>query len=243
MASARSRRSCSIASATRPSRRASAASSIRARPGRPAASSPSPATARSTASPTPPDGSAPARSPQAALSGSVYAPVGWATHYHADYVVPYWASTHGEECGGRRAYVLSLGRRLGPARGLHQRLCRPRAECGALRNAALAAAARTPPAGRQRSPRRSRTFPAPRRSSSRRRCAATSASRSASTSSRARRRRRRAHEDYAKKFEASDNLKWSLSSEAVAANQQPLGKAAAPAAQRGQPEPRRDRQP
>src|SRR5207248_4265473 len=30
---------------------------------------------------------------QAALSGSVYAPVGYATHYHANYVVPYWAST------------------------------------------------------------------------------------------------------------------------------------------------------
>jgi spore germination cell wall hydrolase CwlJ-like protein len=30
---------------------------------------------------------------QAALAGYVYTPVGWATHYHADYVVPYWAST------------------------------------------------------------------------------------------------------------------------------------------------------
>lgn len=29
----------------------------------------------------------------AALAGAVFAPVGWATHYHADYVVPYWAST------------------------------------------------------------------------------------------------------------------------------------------------------
>ena len=28
-----------------------------------------------------------------ALTGSVYAPVGWATHYHADYVVPVWAPT------------------------------------------------------------------------------------------------------------------------------------------------------
>ena len=28
-----------------------------------------------------------------ALSGSVYAPVGWATHYHADYVVPTWAAS------------------------------------------------------------------------------------------------------------------------------------------------------
>lgn len=30
---------------------------------------------------------------EAALSGRVFAPVGHATHYHADYVVPYWASS------------------------------------------------------------------------------------------------------------------------------------------------------
>jgi spore germination cell wall hydrolase CwlJ-like protein len=29
----------------------------------------------------------------AALHGYVYAPVGWATHYHANYVMPYWAPT------------------------------------------------------------------------------------------------------------------------------------------------------
>lgn len=28
-----------------------------------------------------------------ALSGAVFAPVGWATHYHANYVVPYWAAS------------------------------------------------------------------------------------------------------------------------------------------------------
>jgi spore germination cell wall hydrolase CwlJ-like protein len=28
-----------------------------------------------------------------AMGGFVYAPVGWSTHYHADYVTPYWAST------------------------------------------------------------------------------------------------------------------------------------------------------
>jgi hypothetical protein len=33
--------------------------------------------------------------------------------------------------------------------------------------------------------------------------------------------------DYDQKFEVSDNLKYALSSEAVADNQQPLGKAAA----------------
>ena len=30
---------------------------------------------------------------EAALGGYVYAPVGWSTHYHANYVVPYWSST------------------------------------------------------------------------------------------------------------------------------------------------------
>lgn len=30
---------------------------------------------------------------EAALSGSIYAPVGWATHYHTNWVVPYWASS------------------------------------------------------------------------------------------------------------------------------------------------------
>ena len=35
------------------------------------------------------------------------------------------------------------------------------------------------------------------------------------------------HEEYGKKFEVSDNLKWALSTDAVADNQQPLGKSAA----------------
>ena len=30
---------------------------------------------------------------EAALSGSVYAPVGWSTHYHTNWVVPYWSSS------------------------------------------------------------------------------------------------------------------------------------------------------
>lgn len=30
---------------------------------------------------------------EAALAGAVFAPVGYATHYHANYVVPYWASS------------------------------------------------------------------------------------------------------------------------------------------------------
>src|SRR5690606_15087409 len=31
------------------------------------------------------------RAARAALAGEVFAPVGRATHYHADYVVPYWS--------------------------------------------------------------------------------------------------------------------------------------------------------
>jgi spore germination cell wall hydrolase CwlJ-like protein len=30
---------------------------------------------------------------QEMLAGNVYAPVGWATHYHTNYVVPYWSSS------------------------------------------------------------------------------------------------------------------------------------------------------
>ncbi|HEY0444938.1 MAG TPA: cell wall hydrolase [Allosphingosinicella sp.] len=30
---------------------------------------------------------------EAALSGTVFAPVGWATHYHTNWVVPYWSSS------------------------------------------------------------------------------------------------------------------------------------------------------
>lgn len=30
---------------------------------------------------------------ESALAGSVYAPVGWATHYHTNWVVPYWSSS------------------------------------------------------------------------------------------------------------------------------------------------------
>ena len=30
---------------------------------------------------------------EAALAGGVFAPVGWSTHYHTDWVVPYWSSS------------------------------------------------------------------------------------------------------------------------------------------------------
>ena len=42
------------------------------------------------------------------------------------------------------------------------------------------------------------------------------------------------HEDYAKQFAVSDNLKWSLSSDTAAENQQPLGRPTATSAPTGE---------
>ena len=127
-ANARSPRWCSTGSATRPSRRACAGSSTKARPGPPAASSPSPATARSIARPDAAgwrraDGVA-----EAALDGAVYAPVGCATHYHADYVVPYWASTLAKNAVVG-AHFFYHWRAAGVSRAPSPTLFGPRAEC------------------------------------------------------------------------------------------------------------------
>ena len=70
-----------------------------------------------------------ARSPRRRLPAAVYAPVGWATHYHADYVVPYWASTLAKNAVVGAHLFYRWARRLGSARGLRQGLCRARAEC------------------------------------------------------------------------------------------------------------------
>ena len=160
---------------------ACAASSTRARPAPPAASSPSPATARSIAGRAPTAGRARARSPQAALAGAVYAPVGYATHYHADYVVPYWASSLAKNAvvGAHIFYRWAGGWGRPAAFTKHYAGREPNAQ--ALRAAALPPQAARPPV--DRSPKRSRRSPAP---SSSKPHARRSASRSASSSPRAR---------------------------------------------------------
>lgn len=48
---------------------------------------------------------------EAALSGRVFAPVGHSTHYHADYVVPYWASSLNKvNTIGRHIFYSWMGR-------------------------------------------------------------------------------------------------------------------------------------
>jgi spore germination cell wall hydrolase CwlJ-like protein len=163
---------------------------------------------------------------EAALSGSVYAPVGFATHYHANYVVPYWASTLAKNAivGAHIFYRWAGG--WGQPAAFNEAYAGREPDARALRNAALAAVHVT---SQQTSVAQAikdipgaeplKLAPSMRgdkRVAVRFNLVARKASDEAT------------HEDYAQKFEASDNLKWALSGEAVAENEKPLGKSDAP---------------
>jgi spore germination cell wall hydrolase CwlJ-like protein len=93
-----------------------------------------------------------------ALSGTVYAPVGWATHYHADYVLPTWASSLAKNAiVGAHLFYRWAGSWGQPA-AFSDHYAGHEPNAAALRTAALASMRST-----GRSPRRSRTFQAPRR--------------------------------------------------------------------------------
>ncbi|MGJ3626051.1 cell wall hydrolase [Sphingomonas sp. MMS24-JH45] len=62
----------------------------------------------------------------AALAGAVYRPVGYATHYHTDWVVPYWSEPR-QDRRGPHTPVLSLDRLVGHAPRLPPRRLRRRA--------------------------------------------------------------------------------------------------------------------
>ena len=164
---------------------------------------------------------------QEALSGAVYSPVGWATHYHADYVVPYWAATMAKNAVvGAHLFYRWNGAWGQPAAFTSSYLGRE-PNAAALRTAALAVPHVAPVYGQSQVAAAIKDIPgaeplklAPslrgdKRVAVRFNLAARKASDEAT------------HEDYSKKFEVSDNLKWSLSSDTVAENQQPLGKSSA----------------
>jgi spore germination cell wall hydrolase CwlJ-like protein len=160
---------------------------------------------------------------EAALSGYVFAPVGYATHYHANYVVPYWASTLAKNAvvGAHIFYRWSGG--WGQPAAFIKTYGGHEPQALVLRNAALAverttaaqtgtvaeAVAKIPGAEAIK------LTPSMRRD---KRVAVrfNLVARKASDEA--------AHEDYIKKFEASDNLRWSLSGEAAASDEKPLGK-------------------
>ena len=163
-----------------------------------------------------------------ALGGYVYAPVGYATHYHANYVVPYWAPTLSKNAivGAHIFYRWSGGWGRPPAFVKNYAGREPNA--AALRDAALAAEAASANQPSQDATELAEQIPgAELKAAPGGRVAMRfnlDAARKASNEA--------PHEDYTKKFEASDNLRWSLSGDTVAGDEKPLGKAspAAPAA-------------
>jgi spore germination cell wall hydrolase CwlJ-like protein len=162
----------------------------------------------------------------AALGGAVYAPVGWATHYHADYVVPYWASTlaKSDVVGAHLFYRWRGG--WGEPTAFSQTYGGREPSAAGLRAAAIAAVhviARQPESLAVAIDKIPGAEPLKLSPSMRRdeRVAVrfNLVARKASADVKP--------QDYSEKYRASDNLKWSLSSDSVADNQQPLGKPAA----------------
>ncbi len=160
---------------------------------------------------------------EAALSGVVYAPVGWATHYHADYVVPYWAATMAKNTvvGAHLFYRWPGG--WGQPAAFDKAYGGREPSAAALRIAALAAVHVIAPqpgslaAAIDKIPGAEPLKLAPSMRGDRRVAVRFNlVARKASDEMKPR--------DYAQKFTASDNLKWSLSGDSVAENQQPLGK-------------------
>ena len=158
---------------------------------------------------------------EAALSGTVFAPVGNATHYHADYVVPYWASTLAKNAmvGAHIFYRWAGG--WGQPAAFRKAYAGHEPSASTLRSAALAAeaatAAETPatvaeaiediPGAEPLTP----SMRGDKRVAVRFNLTARKAADEV------------VHQEYVQKFEASDNLKYALSGETAASAQKPLG--------------------
>jgi spore germination cell wall hydrolase CwlJ-like protein len=160
---------------------------------------------------------------EAALDGSVYGPVGYATHYHANYVVPYWASTLAKNAivGAHIFYRWAGG--WGQPSAFTEAYAGREPSASALRAAALAAVHVT--AGSPSSVAEAiKDIPgaepiklAPSMRGDKRVAVRFNlVARKASDEAK--------HEDYTQKFDASDNLKFALSDDSVASNEAPLGK-------------------
>jgi hypothetical protein len=162
---------------------------------------------------------------QAALNGYVYAPVGYATHYHANYVVPYWASTLAKNAVVGAHIFYRWAGSWGQPGAFVKTYAGREPDARVLRNAALAAVHVT--AGSPSSVAEPIKLAPSMRGDKRVAVRFNLVARKASDDAK--------HEDYVQKFEASDNLKYALSDDAVAQNEAPLGKkTASSGAQTGQ---------
>jgi spore germination cell wall hydrolase CwlJ-like protein len=169
---------------------------------------------------------------EAAITGSVYAPVGWATHYHADYVVPYWASTMAKNAvvGAHLFYRWAGG--WGQPSVFTRAYAGREPSADALRSAALATV-HIIPAGPTAVADAIKDIPGAEplklspslRGDKRIAVRFNLVARKAAAEA--------PHEDYTKRFEASDNLKWSLSDDSASENQRPLGRPTATASSAG----------
>ena len=161
----------------------------------------------------------------AALNGAVYAPVGWATHYHANYVVPYWATSLAKNAvvGSHLFYHWAGG--WGQPRAFAQAYSGREASAEALRSAALAAEAATAgqPSSGETAAQELADLPGVEpikltpsmRGDKRVAVRFNQVARKASEEA--------VHEDYVKRVGASDNLRFALSGEAVSTTQEALG--------------------
>jgi spore germination cell wall hydrolase CwlJ-like protein len=158
---------------------------------------------------------------EAALRGSVYTPVGNATHYHADYVVPYWSSSLAKSAvvGAHIFYRWAGG--WGRPAAFVQHYSRSEPNPGALRLAALATD-RTTAIATIEGPLAKLVTTEPASNGKRVMLHFTPAARAAAESA--------PHRDYVERMEASPNLRWTLSDGGEAAtNETPLGRPAAAA--------------
>ncbi|MBA2772135.1 MAG: cell wall hydrolase [Sphingomonas sp.] len=161
-----------------------------------------------------------------ALKGFVFAPVGNATHYHANYVVPYWASSLAKNAvlGAHIFYRWAGGWGRPPA--FTQRYSKVEPSVEALRSAAILAeqrereqattseAAEAEAIAEIPGAEELKLVPSLRgdeRVAIRFNLAARKAAEQAP------------RVEYIQKVEASDNLRWSLTGDQVAADEKPLG--------------------
>ena len=175
---------------------------------------------------------------QAALAGSVYAPAGLATHYHANYVVPYWASSQAKNAVvGTHIFYRWAGGWGRPA-AFTSRYSGVEPSVSSLKSAALAAEAATAKAELEAAAAAAAagTPEEPLKVDEAKDLVVMEAlfkngtpSASARTAVRFNPAARAAVEkatrrDYAAEFKSSDNLRWSLSAEVVKADEKPLGR-------------------
>ena len=165
---------------------------------------------------------------EAALAGFVYKPVGTATHYHANYVVPYWAPTLTKNAViGAHIFYRWAGNWGRPA-SFSQAYSRREPSIDALRSAAILAEQRDVATRGQSSELAEAIAEIPgaealplkpsmrgdKRVAIRFNMTARKATEEAE------------HKPYIEKVQASDNLRWTLDGGMAAADQKPLGKAA-----------------